>query len=195
MQRAERADAARNRQAIMDAANVLFANSPSPSAVTMDDIAAAAGVGKGTLFRRFGSRTGLIRQLYARQLAPLRQRITSGPSPLGPSAPAGLRVPAIVAAIAELKFQNMHLTAALEAAGGDESDLYSSPGYRDVHGLLTGLLTPSLAPGRAAWTAHLLLAAVRADLLRHLVRDGGMTADQVRAQLRAFTGQIVSGLH
>jgi len=45
----ERADAARNRKAILEAADDLFAASDSPSEVSMDDIARAAGVGKGTL--------------------------------------------------------------------------------------------------------------------------------------------------
>jgi AcrR family transcriptional regulator len=191
VQREERADAARNRQAILEAADRLFANSAAPRAVTMDDIAKAAGVGKGTLFRRFGDRAGLIRYLYAQRLAPLRQRIESGPPPLGPGTPARLRVAAVVDAIAAVKFQNMHLTSALEAAESGGS-LYESPDYRDVHVLLTGLLVHDLGPEQAPWTAHLLLAAVRADLLRHLVREGGMTTDQVRAQLKALVGRLLA---
>jgi AcrR family transcriptional regulator len=190
VQREERADAARNRQAILAAADRLFANSSAPGAVTMDDIARAAGVGKGTLFRRFGDRTGLIRYLYAQRLAPLRQRIESGPPPLGPGTPARRRVGAIIDAIAVTKFENMHLTSALEAAESAGS-LYGSPDYRDVHALLTGLLAPDLGSRQAAWSAHLLLAAVRADLLRHLVHEDGMTTDQVRSQLKALVGQLL----
>jgi AcrR family transcriptional regulator len=55
----ERGDAARNRALLVDAARRLIA-ARGPDAVTMDEIAAAAGVGKGTLFRRFGSRAGLM---------------------------------------------------------------------------------------------------------------------------------------
>ena len=192
MQREERADAARNRQAILTAADRLFASSAAPGSVTMDDIARAAGVGKGTLFRRFGDRTGLIRYLYAQRLAPLRQRIESGPPPLGPGAPARLRVAAVIDAIAAVKFQNMHLTSALEAAESGGS-LYESPDYQDVHTLLTALLVPDLGSGRAPWTAHLLLAAVRADLLHHLVGKGGMTTDEVRSQLQALVDRLLDG--
>ncbi|MGH3637242.1 MAG: helix-turn-helix domain-containing protein, partial [Mycobacterium sp.] len=55
----ERGDAARNRALLLDAAHRLVAERGA-DAVTMDDIAAAAGVGKGTVFRRFGSRAGLM---------------------------------------------------------------------------------------------------------------------------------------
>ena len=49
----ERGDAARNRALLLDAARRLIGERGA-DAVSMDDIAAAAGVGKGTLFRRFG---------------------------------------------------------------------------------------------------------------------------------------------
>ncbi|MFK0019930.1 TetR/AcrR family transcriptional regulator [Streptomyces sp. NPDC090798] len=41
----------------------------------MDDIAEAAGVGKATLFRRFGDRAGLIGAVIDSRLEPLRQAV------------------------------------------------------------------------------------------------------------------------
>ena len=55
----ERGDAARNRLLLLDAARTLIAERGADN-VSIDDIAAAAGVGKGTVFRRFGSRAGLM---------------------------------------------------------------------------------------------------------------------------------------
>src|SRR3954454_3811127 len=54
----ERADAARNRRKVLAAAEELFA-ARGVAAISMDDVAAAAGVGKGTLYRRFGDKSGL----------------------------------------------------------------------------------------------------------------------------------------
>ena len=56
----ERADAARNREAILAAA-LRLVETRGVDCVTMDTVASEARVGKGTLFRRFGDRTGLIR--------------------------------------------------------------------------------------------------------------------------------------
>ena len=60
----------------------------------MDDVAGGAGVGKGTLFRAFGSRSALIQALWALRTEPLRHAIESGPPPLGPGATrAGASLP------------------------------------------------------------------------------------------------------
>lgn len=58
-----RADARRNRAAILTVAGRLICDEGFDN-VSMDEIAAAAGVGKGTLFRRFTDREGLIRALF-----------------------------------------------------------------------------------------------------------------------------------
>lgn len=50
-ERKPRKDALRNRAAVLEAADTLFARCAGPADITMADIAAAAGVGKGTLFR------------------------------------------------------------------------------------------------------------------------------------------------
>ncbi|GFG78108.1 TetR family transcriptional regulator [Mycobacterium paragordonae] len=82
----ERSDAARNRALLLQAARQLVAQRGA-GAVTMDDIAAAAGVGKGTLFRRFGSRSGLMLVLLDEDEKASQQAFLFGPPPLGPDAP------------------------------------------------------------------------------------------------------------
>lgn len=82
----ERSDAARNRALLLDAARRLVAQRGA-DAVTMDDVAAAAGVGKGTLFRRFGSRSGLMMVLLDEDEKASQQAFLFGPAPLGPDAP------------------------------------------------------------------------------------------------------------
>src|SRR6202790_5121799 len=83
----ERGDAARNRALLLESARRLMAERGA-DAVTMDEIAAAAGVGKGTLFRRFGSRAGLMIVLLDEDEKVEQQAFMFGPPPLGPGAPA-----------------------------------------------------------------------------------------------------------
>jgi len=83
----ERADAARNRLKVLAAAERLFADRGAAN-VSMDDVAAAAGVGKGTLFRRFGDRAGLARALLSDREGAFQEALIRGPAPLGPGVPA-----------------------------------------------------------------------------------------------------------
>ncbi|MGW4659147.1 helix-turn-helix domain-containing protein [Streptomyces sp. NPDC004279] len=79
----ERADAARNRARLLEAAARLVAESGAGQ-VTMQAVAEAAGVGKGTLFRRFGDRDGLLLALLDEAEEAFQEAYTSGPpSPAG----------------------------------------------------------------------------------------------------------------
>ena len=53
----------------------------------MDTVASEAGVGKGTLFRRFESREGLMAAVLDDSESAWQAAVISGPPPLGPGAP------------------------------------------------------------------------------------------------------------
>ncbi|MGG5173109.1 TetR/AcrR family transcriptional regulator [Pseudarthrobacter sp. J1738] len=82
-----RSDASRNRQALLDAAHELI-ESCGAHALTMDNLASRAKVGKGTAFRHFGSRGGLMMTLISEAEADFQRAFMFGPPPLGPGAPA-----------------------------------------------------------------------------------------------------------
>jgi AcrR family transcriptional regulator len=65
-----RADARRNRQRVFDAARELFAIPESDP--SMEQIARAAGVGVGTMYRNWPSRSALVEAIYRDDLAELR---------------------------------------------------------------------------------------------------------------------------
>jgi AcrR family transcriptional regulator len=52
----------------------------------MDGLAERAGLGKGTVFRRFGSRAGIFEALLDDDERRFQERVLSGPPPLGPGA-------------------------------------------------------------------------------------------------------------
>ena len=84
---AERADAARNRRLLLAAAREMLAEEGADK-LTMDGLAERAGLGKGTVFRRFGTRAGIFRALLDDAERSFQELVLTGPPPLGPGAPA-----------------------------------------------------------------------------------------------------------
>ncbi len=64
-----RKDAEHNRQRILDAARELFAQ--EGVGVTLNDVAHHAGVGVGTVYRRFPEKTQLVEELFEQQVSEL----------------------------------------------------------------------------------------------------------------------------
>ncbi len=84
--RAERADAARNRRLLLAAAREIITGQGTDT-LTMDALAQRAGLGKGTVFRRFGTRAGIFQALLDDDERDFQQHVLSGLPPLGPGAP------------------------------------------------------------------------------------------------------------
>lgn len=175
----ERADAARNRIRVLAAAERLFAERGVP-AVTMDDVAAAAGVGKGTLYRRFGDKGGLAMALLGERERELQQQMLAGPPPLGPGAPPGERLAAFTAAYLTFLDGQLDLVLLSET---------STPGARQrtgAHALWQQhcrlLLEAAGAPDPAV-NAAVLLAALSAEQVRHWLRDTRLSPDDLTGAL------------
>lgn len=84
---AERVDAARNRRLLLATARQIIAGQGAGK-LTMDGLAARAGLGKGTVFRRFGTRAGIFQALLDDDERDFQEQVLSGAPPLGPGAPA-----------------------------------------------------------------------------------------------------------
>jgi AcrR family transcriptional regulator len=182
--RRERADAARNRERVLVAARRLFAER-GVAGVTMDEIARAAGVGKGTVFHRFGDRAGLALALLDDRERDLQEAVLHGHPPLGPGAPAGERLVAFLDAL--LDFTVEHAELLIAADSGRPGGRYLTGAYESWHRHAT-LLLSELRPGSdAAMLAHLLLAPLAADLVRYLTEDAGVEVERVRAALRELS--------
>lgn len=78
-----RADAVRNRDLLLRTARAVVAEDGAHK-VTMEHLAERAGVGKGTVFRRFGSRSGLFQALLEDDEREFDARFRQGPPPFGP---------------------------------------------------------------------------------------------------------------
>jgi len=164
----ERADAARNRRAILRATEELL-SAHDLAEVSMDRVAAAAGVGKGTVFHRFGNREGLMRALVESRLEALSSALTSGPPPLGPGAPPAERLAAFFDAVIELVTRNVKVMAAYEHAS---TDRLNSPIYLAWHAHVSGLIASAAPTLDADLTAHLLLGSLHSDLMLRFLKTG-----------------------
>jgi AcrR family transcriptional regulator len=170
----ERGDAARNRVLLLDAARRLIA-ARGADAVTMDDIANAAGVGKGTVFRRFGNRAGLMMVLLDEDEQASQQAFLFGPPPLGPDAAPLDRLVAF--GRQRLQFTHTHREL-LSSVNRDPQSRYGAPAMvlrRHVHVLLADAGTT----GDLGAQADALLALLDADYVEHQLVDVGLTLDQL----------------
>jgi AcrR family transcriptional regulator len=203
--RKERADAARNRRAILAAAERLL-EAHRAQDISMDQVAAEAGVGKGTIFHRFGSRAGLMRALMVERAQSLSEAIADGPPPLGPGAAARDRLFAFLDAMLETVARNKSLlsdlarTEAAEVSAADPADVDADGNgnaagdqggavYSLWHSHLSGLLAAERPDVDAAMTADLILGSLHSEpVLARLAADG---PKQVAAALRAMVSALL----
>jgi AcrR family transcriptional regulator len=183
----ERADARRNRQRILEAAAELVGER-GLAEVTMDEVAARAGVAKGTVFHRFGNRAGLARALVDQSERELQEAILRGPPPLGPGGAPEDRLVAFLGALLELVADRLDLLLVSD---------YDHPGQRFETGAYRGwvqhmtlLLREAGAGPLPVGLAHSLLAPLAADLVQHRLRTGA-TTEELKAELARLARSVL----
>jgi AcrR family transcriptional regulator len=171
----ERCDAARNRRLLLDAATDLVA-AVGADAITMDAVATKAGVGKGTVFRRFGNRAGLMRALLDHTEKKLQHSFMFGAPPLGPGADPIDRLVAF--GRARLEFVNVQ-GEVLRAAESADDARYSAPAHMVNFTHVLSLLRAAEVDGDLELLAYWLLTPLEATLVLHQYRDLGMPMDRL----------------
>lgn len=169
----ERRDAARNREALLVAAEALV-DQCGIDGVTMDAVATRAGVGKGTVFRRFGSREGLMGALLNFSETEWQASVISGPPPLGPGAPPMDRLLAFGRSRLEL---NLRLADLIRAAGRAGSRSYAAYSFVAMH--TRHLMGELGVRGDIALLATALLAPLEVPILEQQVRTEGIDVDRI----------------
>lgn len=174
--RAERADAARNRQRVLDAAADLFARQGARN-VTMGDIATAAGVGRGTLYRRYPDIPSIAMALLDEHERALQDQLMRGAPPLGPGATPGARLAAFYGAMVELLEQHVHLMLGAETA--QERFAVGAYGFWRVH--VRALLLDKEIDDDAM--IDVLLAPINPDVYEYQRRTRDLRPDQISTAL------------
>lgn len=168
-----RRDAARNREALLVAGRRLV-DDFGADAVTMDAVAAAAGVGKGTVFRRFDSREGLMAALLDHSETEWQSQVMSGPPPLGPGAPPWDRLMAFGRSRLETTLKHADLIRAAGRAGSRSFAAYS---FVAMH--VRYLLSEIGVTGDLPLLATALLAPLEMPILDQQLRIDGFPVDRV----------------
>lgn len=183
----ERADAARNRGKVLAAAERLFAEH-GPASVSMDAVACEAGVGKGTVFRRFGDRAGLMQALLSERERRFQEELIRGPAPLGPGAPPIERLVAFGVSLLAHHAEHGPLIAAAEADGAR----YRSAPYAFYRTHVALLVRDAVPDADWEYIADVLLAALGAEHIIYLRRGREMTDERIAAGWEQLVRRLLS---
>ncbi|MEU4715814.1 TetR/AcrR family transcriptional regulator [Micromonospora purpureochromogenes] len=181
----ERADAARNRRKILTAAAGIVSRA-GITALSLDEVARVAGVGVGTVYRRFGDRAGLIFALLDEEERQFQSAFMQGPPPLGPGGPPAERVRAFLHALVDRVEAQRELLVAAETSS--PTARFTSGPYTIYHIHLVTLLGLARPGVDAHFVAAALLAPLSATFLTFQRRERGFAVDAIKAGLDDLLG-------
>lgn len=171
-----RADAARNYQLLLATARQLF-DEHGVSAITMSQIAQAAGVGKGTLYRHFADKAALCHALLDENMHAFQERVLARLMQRGDP-----RLDLRWFLEEAMSYSLTHAELLCEAAAyADEFLLH--PAHLWWRQTIFGLLQRARVPGDLGYLADLLYVLVDVRTLTYQQRSG-YSAERMRAGLR-----------
>ncbi|MFD9460659.1 TetR/AcrR family transcriptional regulator [Streptomyces sp. NPDC060027] len=184
-----RADAARNRARLLEAAARLV-EEQGVARLTMEGVATAAAVGKGTVFRRFGDRTGLLMALLDHTEQLFQTAFIGGPAPLGPGASPVERLHAFGCHALRQTFEQLDLYLAAEP---EATRRFTSAPYR-VRFMHVCVLLRQTGSGTATdieLVAQTLMGYLEPALISHLTRQRGMSLERLESGWRDLVDRSV----
>jgi AcrR family transcriptional regulator len=189
--RNERRDAAEHRRRILEAAQHLFA-AHGVQAVSMHQIAREAGVGQGTLYRRYAHKGDLCMDL----LHEVHQRLYKDIDALltaKAASPALERLDAVLTCMVTFFEQQWPLLQPFAADTSewlcDASEQKAPPPYLWLYGMLKRLFTEAVERGELgeldiAYTVDALLATLHPMIYRFQRHERGFSQDRILQGLR-----------
>jgi AcrR family transcriptional regulator len=175
----ERADAARSRRKLLAAARALIAEHGGVGCLSMDGLAARAGVGVGTVYRRFGDRGGLAQALLDDDEQLFQQAFIFGPPPLGPGAPPLTRARAFLHGVLDQIERHAELAALAEMRS--PTARYNVPAYQVHRAHLAQLLREADLGIDPEYLVDALMAMAGASLFLYQRRERGLSLRQLKA--------------
>ncbi|HEY6760981.1 MAG TPA: helix-turn-helix domain-containing protein [Baekduia sp.] len=186
----ERADARRNRERILCAAARLIEQ--HGMGFSMDDVAAEAGVGKGTLYRRFGDRSSLLRALISEPEQAFQDALIRGAAPLGPGAPPDERLHAFGEGLLRFLDASAVYIQAGELLGGVKR--YGHPVYAFYRTHVSYLLREACGDtSNHEYLVDALLGPLSAEPFLYQRDLRGMSLDEICAGWHGLCDAVLAG--
>lgn len=191
-ERPERRDAAANRARILATAEKLFAQHGVAN-VNMAEIALAAGVGKGTLYRRFTNKAELCLALMDTQMIEFQNGMLARMQQMSAQGlPKLVQLDQFMDALVYFTDAHAPLLCEVQRAGllqEQEPDGLELPHfwqYMTVSGLLKAAVTSGELPSNldTDYLADALLAPLKADIFYFQREARGFSLDRISAGLR-----------
>ena len=188
---AERSDAARNRRVILRTARRLF-DERGVTCVTMEEVARASGVGKGTLYRRFPHKGFLCQALLDEPTINLQEQTLKVLREPGTSAIEKLH--AFLDQLVDFTAENLDLLYGGNEplCGADRLERFSHPAYDWRRSTILGLLRAAAGEGDVdagldlEYLAAALLAPLDVDLFYYQHRVQGLSVERISRGVRAL---------
>jgi len=185
----ERRDAAESRRRVLDTARELFEERGVDS-VSMHEIGRAAGVGQGTLYRRYEHKGALCSALLFESTERFYERVRAR-TQKGNDA-ALVQLGSLIDDLAAFTEENAPLLGAVrDAAGGERRmEMYRNPFYGWLRATVLVLLEQAIAEGEAApdldveYAADFVLAPLNIDLYLFQRHEIGMEPVRITSVLR-----------
>jgi AcrR family transcriptional regulator len=188
VKRQQRSDALRNRALILAAARDVVRERGAAN-LRIAEVAEAAGVGAGSIYRAVGNRSGLLLALLDEDERELQDHMIRGEPPIGPGAPPAERLEAFVRALHALVLRRRDVIVAAD----DTSALAQlrSPVHAGWAAHLRVLLSELRPEADPVILAELVLGAVSAPTYVHVVDDLGRDPDALRDALLTAVRALV----
>ncbi len=191
----ERRDAAERRRRVLEAARTLF-DERGVDAVSMYEVGREAGVGQGTLYRRYEHKgalcAALLHESAARFSEEIRERLGKD------RGPALAQLEYLLSRLAGFNEENASLLGAIRdaAGGGRRPEVYRNPFYRWLKETVAILLGWAVEEGEipaldVEYAADAVLAPLNIDLYLFQRRELGMSPERITRSLNRL---VLDGL-
>ncbi len=202
----ERRDAAEHRRHILDVARRLFAERGVDD-VSMHEIARAAGVGQGTLYRRYAHKGELCMALLGENVPRAEDELRTYLASCAPSTSARAQLDYVLSRHVAFNEENAPLLSAMFEAHHDNrraapddnrrASRYDNPFYQAQHETVETLLQRAVTRGElpsldTAFVADAILASLAIDLYIHQRTRQGYTPERIMGSIRQL---YIDGLY